>query len=78
MCKQKLTLSLSFLLCCLQFGLPALSWAATLTTTLLLLLTGNLAKYRIPADQVMSPEHNLRCRSQWETEEALGSVNTVM
>uniref|UniRef100_H3BZS6 Urea transporter n=1 Tax=Tetraodon nigroviridis TaxID=99883 RepID=H3BZS6_TETNG len=61
-----------------SFGLPALSWAATLTTTLLLLLTGNLAKYRIPAQQVMSPEHNLRRRRQCDTEEALGGVNTVM
>lgn len=77
MYKQKLTFPLSLLLCRLQFGLPALSWAATLTTTLLLLLTGNLAKYRIPADQAVSPEDNLRCRSQWEAEEALGSVNTV-
>ncbi|XP_026154605.1 urea transporter 2 isoform X3 [Mastacembelus armatus] len=47
-------------------GLPACSWAATLTTTFLLLLTGNLAAYRIPTGQVMAPEHNLRSRSQWE------------
>ncbi|XP_031706845.1 uncharacterized protein LOC116385485 isoform X4 [Anarrhichthys ocellatus] len=47
-------------------GLPACSWAATLTATLMLLLTGSLAAYRIPIGQVMAPEHNLRSRSQWE------------
>ncbi|KAM6894206.1 urea transporter 1 [Lycodopsis pacificus] len=47
-------------------GLPAGSWAATLTATLMLLLTGSLAAYRIPIGQVMAPEHNLRSRSQWE------------
>ncbi|KAF3697619.1 Urea transporter 1 Solute carrier family 14 member 1 Urea transporter, erythrocyte [Channa argus] len=41
-------------------GLPVSSWAATLTTTLMLLLTGSLAAYRIPTAQVMAPEHNLR------------------
>ncbi|KAI3376544.1 hypothetical protein L3Q82_016997, partial [Scortum barcoo] len=46
-------------------GLPACSWAATLTTTLMLLLTGSLAAYRIPTGQVKAPEHNLRS-SQWE------------
>lgn len=47
-------------------GLPACSWAATLTATLMLLLTGSLAPYRIPIGQVMAPEQNLRSRSQWE------------
>ncbi|XP_059210830.1 urea transporter 2 [Centropristis striata] len=47
-------------------GLPACSWAATLTATLMLLLTGSLAAYRIPIGQVMAPEHNLRLHSQWE------------
>ncbi|XP_044197249.1 urea transporter 1 [Thunnus albacares] len=47
-------------------GLPACSWAATLIATLMLLLTGSLAAYRIPIGQVMAPEHNLRSRSQWE------------
>ncbi|XP_039997280.1 urea transporter 2 [Xiphias gladius] len=46
-------------------GLPACSWAATLIATLMLLLTGSLAAYRIPIGQVMAPEHNLRSRSQW-------------
>ncbi|KAK2862765.1 hypothetical protein Q5P01_002298 [Channa striata] len=45
-------------------GLPASSWAATLTTTLMLLLTGSLAEYRIPTVQVMAPELNLRSRGQ--------------
>ncbi|KAM6909046.1 urea transporter 2 [Xenentodon cancila] len=47
-------------------GLPACSWSATLTTTLMLLLTGSLAMYRIPIGQVRAPERNLRSRSQWE------------
>ncbi|KAL6118751.1 uncharacterized protein ACO6RY_03477 [Pungitius sinensis] len=47
-------------------GLPACSWAATLTATLMLLLTGSLAAYRIPMGQVMAPEHNLRFPRQWE------------
>ncbi|XP_044040651.1 urea transporter 2 [Siniperca chuatsi] len=47
-------------------GLPACSWAATLTATLMLLLTGSLAIYRIPICQVRAPEHNLRSCSQWE------------
>ncbi|KAM9335591.1 urea transporter 1 [Symphorus nematophorus] len=47
-------------------GLPACSWAATLTATLMLLLTSSLAAYRIPIGQVMAPEQNLRSRSQWE------------
>ncbi|XP_041821310.1 urea transporter 2 [Chelmon rostratus] len=47
-------------------GLPACSWAATLTTTLMLLLTGCLAAYRIPIGQVMTPERNLYSRSRWE------------
>ncbi|XP_033507702.1 urea transporter 1 [Epinephelus lanceolatus] len=47
-------------------GLPACSWAATLTATLMLLQTGSVAEYRIPIGQVMAPEHNLRSHSQWE------------
>ncbi|KAI4808655.1 hypothetical protein KUCAC02_000704 [Chaenocephalus aceratus] len=47
-------------------GLPACSWAATMTATLMLLLTGSLSTYRIPMGQVMSPEHNLRSRKQWK------------
>ncbi|XP_034532924.1 urea transporter 2 [Notolabrus celidotus] len=47
-------------------GLPACSWAATLMVTLMLLLTGSLAAYRIPIGQVMAPEHNWHFRSQWE------------
>ncbi|XP_015248623.1 PREDICTED: urea transporter 2-like [Cyprinodon variegatus] len=47
-------------------GLPACSWAATLTATLMLLLTGSLKEYRIPIGQVKAPERNLRSRSQWE------------
>ncbi|XP_007542814.1 urea transporter 2 [Poecilia formosa] len=47
-------------------GLPACSWAATLIATLMLLLTGTLAAYRIPIGQVKAPERNLRWRSQWE------------
>ncbi|KAM9425743.1 urea transporter 1 [Pholidichthys leucotaenia] len=47
-------------------GLPACSWAATLITTLMLLLTGSLATYRIPIGQVKAPECNLHSRSQWE------------
>ncbi|KAM4714767.1 urea transporter 2 [Anableps anableps] len=47
-------------------GLPACSWAATLTATLMLLLTGSLARYRIPIGQVKAPEQNLRSRNQWE------------
>ncbi|XP_072232816.1 urea transporter 2 [Leuresthes tenuis] len=47
-------------------GLPACSWAATLIATLMLLLTGSLAAYRIPIGQVMAPERNLRPQGQWE------------
>ncbi|XP_024143421.1 urea transporter 2 [Oryzias melastigma] len=47
-------------------GLPACSWAATLTATLMLLLTGSLATYRIPISRVRAPERNLCFRSQWE------------
>ncbi|KAM6959811.1 urea transporter 2 [Tautogolabrus adspersus] len=47
-------------------GLPACSWAATLTATLMLLLTGSLAAYRIPTGQVMAPEHNLLSKKHWE------------
>ncbi|KAJ8261607.1 hypothetical protein GJAV_G00156220 [Gymnothorax javanicus] len=47
-------------------GLPACSWAATLTVTLMLLLTAqNLAPYRIPMGRVMTPEQNLRAHSHW-------------
>ncbi|KAM3857801.1 urea transporter 1 [Diretmus argenteus] len=47
-------------------GLPACSWAATLTVTLMLLLTGqSLAAYRIPIGHVRAPEHNLHSRSKW-------------
>ncbi|KAA0723132.1 Urea transporter 1 [Triplophysa tibetana] len=47
-------------------GLPATSWAATLTGTLMLLLTGkNLKEYRIPRGQVTSPEKNFHSRIQW-------------
>ncbi|XP_057710848.1 urea transporter 1 [Corythoichthys intestinalis] len=47
-------------------GLPACSWAATLTVTLLLLLRGSASAYRIPTGQVKAPEQNLRSRSRWE------------
>ncbi|CAJ1086435.1 urea transporter 2 [Xyrichtys novacula] len=47
-------------------SLPACSWAATLTTTLMLLLSGSLAASRIPSSHVMAPEHNLHFKSQWE------------
>uniref|UniRef100_A0A9J8C0A3 Urea transporter n=1 Tax=Cyprinus carpio carpio TaxID=630221 RepID=A0A9J8C0A3_CYPCA len=47
-------------------GLPASSWAATLTGTLVLLLTGkNLKEYRIPTGKVTSPEQNLHSHKQW-------------
>ncbi|XP_056124665.1 urea transporter 2 [Rhinichthys klamathensis goyatoka] len=47
-------------------GLPASSWAATLTGTLMLLLTGeNLKEYRIPTGKVTSPEQNLHSHKQW-------------
>jgi len=49
-----------------QVGLPASSWAATLTGTLMLLLTGeNLKEYRIPTGKVTSPEQNLHSHKQW-------------
>ncbi|TNN27671.1 Urea transporter 2 [Liparis tanakae] len=57
-------------------GLPACSWAATLTVTLMLLMTGSLAAYRIPIGQVMAPEHNLRSRSQWEAGKAAEREST--
>ncbi|XP_029310655.1 urea transporter 2-like isoform X2 [Cottoperca gobio] len=57
-------------------GLPACSWAATLTATLMLLLTGSLATYRIPIGQVMAPEHNLRSHSQWEAGNAADRETT--
>ncbi|XP_073716020.1 urea transporter 1 isoform X2 [Misgurnus anguillicaudatus] len=47
-------------------GLPPSSWASTLTGTLMLLLTGkNLRGYRIPIEQVTSPEMNLHPCFQW-------------
>ncbi|KAI7814586.1 putative urea transporter 1-like [Triplophysa rosa] len=47
-------------------GLPASSWAATLTGTLMMLLTGkNLREYRIPRGQVTSPEINFQSGIQW-------------
>lgn len=49
-----------------KVALPACSWAATLVATLMLLLTGSLAAYRIPIGQVRAPERNLQLRSQWE------------
>uniref|UniRef100_A0AAX7W2Z6 Urea transporter n=1 Tax=Astatotilapia calliptera TaxID=8154 RepID=A0AAX7W2Z6_ASTCA len=45
-------------------GLPACSWAATLVATLMLLLTGSLAAYRIPTGQVRAPERNLQLRKK--------------
>lgn len=47
-------------------GLPACSWAATIVSTLMLLMSGSLKAYRIPIGQVQAPEQNLRSRSQWE------------
>nr|XP_057924018.1 urea transporter 1 isoform X2 [Doryrhamphus excisus] len=47
-------------------GLPACSLAATLTTTLMMLLTGSLAAHRLPLARVRAPEQNLRSRSRWE------------
>uniref|UniRef100_A0A672GQN7 Urea transporter n=1 Tax=Salarias fasciatus TaxID=181472 RepID=A0A672GQN7_SALFA len=47
-------------------GLPVCSLPVTLVITLMLLLNGSLAAYRIPTGQVMAPERNLRSRSQWE------------
>ncbi|XP_051923378.1 urea transporter 2 [Hippocampus zosterae] len=47
-------------------GTPACSWAATLSVTLLLLLTGTLSAYRIPLARVKAPERNLRSRDRWE------------
>uniref|UniRef100_A0A3P9HZ24 Urea transporter n=1 Tax=Oryzias latipes TaxID=8090 RepID=A0A3P9HZ24_ORYLA len=57
-------------------GLPACSWAATLTATLMLLLSGNLATYRIPIGQVKAPEHNLHSRSQWEAGNTVDGEST--
>lgn len=59
-----------------QVGLPATSWAATLTGTLMLLLTGkHLREYRIPKGQVTSPEINFHSRIKWA--EANTSVDDV-
>uniref|UniRef100_A0A8C2WT78 Urea transporter n=1 Tax=Cyclopterus lumpus TaxID=8103 RepID=A0A8C2WT78_CYCLU len=57
-------------------GLPACSWAATLTITLMLLMTGSLASYRIPTGQVMAPEYNLCSRSEWEAGNAADREST--
>ncbi|TRY57477.1 hypothetical protein DNTS_014226 [Danionella cerebrum] len=47
-------------------GLPASSWAATLTGTLVLLITGkNLREYRIPSNKVTTPEGNLHEHKEW-------------
>ncbi|XP_067257986.1 urea transporter 2 [Chanodichthys erythropterus] len=55
-------------------GLPACSWAATLTGTLVLLLTGeNFKEYRIPTEKVTSPELNLRSHKQW----SVANTNTT-
>nr|XP_019951260.1 PREDICTED: urea transporter 1-like isoform X1 [Paralichthys olivaceus] len=60
-------------------GLPACSWAATLTATLMLLLTGSLAAYSIPIDQVKAPEHNLYSRRrQWIARNTLERDSTVV
>ncbi|XP_068164534.1 urea transporter 1 isoform X2 [Antennarius striatus] len=48
-------------------GLSASSWASTIIITLMLLLTGSLATYRIPSDQVMAPEHNRSFRLSWKS-----------
>ncbi|KAJ8382442.1 hypothetical protein SKAU_G00032200 [Synaphobranchus kaupii] len=49
-----------------RVGLPACSWAATLTATLMLLLTAqNLSSYRIPIGRVTTPEQSLRKHSHW-------------
>ncbi|KAM8881461.1 urea transporter 1 isoform 3-T3 [Synchiropus picturatus] len=48
-----------------KVGLPACSWASTLTSTLMLLLSGSLSTYRIPTDEVRAPEVNLHCQAQW-------------
>uniref|UniRef100_A0A8C9WJD1 Urea transporter n=1 Tax=Scleropages formosus TaxID=113540 RepID=A0A8C9WJD1_SCLFO len=45
-------------------GLPACSWAATLTASLALLLSGhNLSAYRIPTSRVATPERNRRTQT---------------
>ncbi|XP_061665236.1 urea transporter 2 [Syngnathoides biaculeatus] len=51
-------------------GVPACSWAATLTATLLLLLPGAPSAYRIPLARVGSPERNLRSRGRWGAADA--------
>ncbi|XP_058480958.1 urea transporter 1 [Solea solea] len=58
-------------------GIPACSWAATLTATLMLMLTGSLAENRIPTGQVMAPEHNLHSRSQWAAAEITDRESTA-
>uniref|UniRef100_A0A673CL16 Urea transporter n=1 Tax=Sphaeramia orbicularis TaxID=375764 RepID=A0A673CL16_9TELE len=59
-------------------GLPACSLSATLITTLMLLLTGHLAIYRIPTAKVMAPEHNLISHNQWEAGEPEDKENTIV
>ncbi|XP_077445337.1 urea transporter 1 [Stigmatopora argus] len=57
-------------------GLPACSWGATLTVTLLMLLRGDVATYRIPLGQVRAPEQNLRSRSRWQAGSAVEQEST--
>ncbi|XP_077598416.1 urea transporter 1 [Stigmatopora nigra] len=57
-------------------GLPACSWGATLTVTLLLLLRGEVATHRIPLGQVRAPEQNLRSRSRWQAGSAVEQEST--
>ncbi|XP_075891675.1 urea transporter 2 [Nelusetta ayraudi] len=56
-------------------GLPANSWAATLTTPLLMLMTGTLSSYRIPSSQATAPKCDLRCCRQWEDVHTTGTQN---
>ncbi|KAM3590243.1 uncharacterized protein V6R79_006438 [Siganus canaliculatus] len=46
-------------------GLPACSLPVTLIVTVMLLVNGSLAAYRIPTGQAMAPERNLRSRNHW-------------
>ncbi|KAL0969942.1 hypothetical protein UPYG_G00234900 [Umbra pygmaea] len=57
-------------------GLPASSWAATLTISLMLLLTGtSLSAYRIPIGRVRAPEQNIVCHSEWVAGETSDSTD---
>ncbi|KAM9827366.1 urea transporter 1 [Neosynchiropus ocellatus] len=49
-----------------KVGLPACSWASTLTSTLMLLLNGSFSAYRIPTGEVRAPEENLHRQAQWQ------------